>query len=195
MTSPTTPFARRTLAPFLALLVGSLALPSAASAASEGSMGFVWEVANLLLLLGVLVVLTRKPVGNYLAERRDTIRNNIETSEKLLGDAEQRLAEWQRRASGLETEIESIREAARKSAEQEASEILADAQASAERIRAGAHGTVEGELRRARQSLRAEAADLAVELAGKLLRERITQEDRARLVDEFVQKIEQGGKG
>ena len=36
---------------------------------------------------------------NYLADRRDTIRNNIETSEKLLTDAEESLAGWQQRAA------------------------------------------------------------------------------------------------
>jgi len=168
--------------------------PASASASVGVGSGFLFEVLNLVLLLGVLAFLTRKPISNYLADRRDTIRNNIETAEKLYQDAESRLAEWRQRAEGLDAEVESIREAARKSAEQEAAGILADAQATAERIRASAHSTVEGELRRARAALRDEAANLAIELAGGQLREQVTDADRDRLVDEFVTRIENGDK-
>jgi F0F1-type ATP synthase membrane subunit b/b' len=38
--------------------------------------------------------------------------------------------------------------------------------------------------------LRAEAAELALELAGRLLREELTADDRERLVAEFVERIE-----
>jgi len=180
------------------LLVAALVLvlPVAASA-SEGGGGlghFMWEVANLLLLVGVLVYLARRPVMNYLAERRDLIRNNLETSEKLLADSEARLVEWNRRAAQLDAEIASIREAAHKSAEQEAAAIVAEAHAASERIRTSAHNAVDGELRRARTTLRKEAAQLAVELAANLLREQITDADRDRMLGEFVRKIE-GGRG
>jgi F-type H+-transporting ATPase subunit b len=170
-------------------------VPAAAGAASEGSaaMDFVWKVLNLALLLGVLVFAARKPVLNFLAERRDTVRNQIETSEKLLRDAEGRVAEWNRRAAGLAGEVEALRDTARRAAEQEAASIVADAQASAQRIRAGASEAVEAELRRARTVLQREAADLAVELAARLLREQVTPADRDRLLDEFVEKVRRGG--
>jgi F-type H+-transporting ATPase subunit b len=183
---------RRLVFPLFCTLVTGF--PTAARAAAEGGSGFLFEVMNLVLLLGVLGFLTRKPISNYLAERRDTIRNNIESAEKLYQDAESRLAEWQERAAGLDAEVESIREAARKSAEHEAATVLADARATAERIQASAHATVERELRRARAALRDEAANLAVELAAGQLREQVTDADRDRLVDEFVSRIESGEK-
>jgi F-type H+-transporting ATPase subunit b len=171
-----------------------LCLYVAAYFAPEGVAEILWEVASLSLLLAVLVYLARKPVLNYLADRRDTIRNSIETSEKLLTDAEESLAGWQQRAAGLEVEVESIREAVRKSARGEAEGILSEAEATAERIRANARSTVEGELRRAREALRREAADLAIELAASQLRDQVTDADRDRLVDEFVTHIERGAE-
>ena len=53
---------------------------------------------------------------------------------------------------------------------------------------------IDHELRRARASLRDEAADLALQLAAEALRARVTDEDRARLVDEFIDTIEAGGQ-
>jgi F0F1-type ATP synthase membrane subunit b/b' len=49
---------------------------------------------------------------------------------------------------------------------------------------------VEQELRRARTMLRAEASELALELAERMLREELTADDRERLVAEFVERIE-----
>ncbi|MAE93386.1 MAG: ATP synthase F0 subunit B [Deltaproteobacteria bacterium] len=166
-------------------------IPTAALAASEG-MGQVWEVINLLLLIGVLVYFARKPVLAFLGERREEIQTNLASSEKLLSDAETRLKEWNEKAAQLEREIQNIRESAQRAAERERDTIIADAEETAARIRTGAGSVVDRELRAARESLREEVADLATELAGKILRDKVGDEDRSRLVDEFIEKIEQG---
>ncbi len=61
------------------------------------------------------------------------------------------------------------------------------------RIRQGASAVAERELRGARERLREETAELAVTLAGKILREQVNADDRTRLVDEVIAKIESGG--
>jgi len=111
------------LAFFPALLV---LLVASRAAASEGGgvMAFVWEAGNLLLLLGVLVYLGRKPVLNYLSERRQRIQDNLAGSERLLKEAEGRLAEWTEKAARLDHEIEELRQMARERAEQERAQIL-----------------------------------------------------------------------
>lgn len=92
---------------------------------------------------------------------------------------------------GLDAELAEIRQQARDRAEAERARILSDATASAERVRRDAKASVEQELRRARAELRAEAAELAVTLAGRLLSERMTASDGERLIEDFVTKIEQ----
>ncbi len=179
------------LLPVLLLLLA--ASPAAASEEGGSLMDFVWEAGNLLLLLGVLVYLGRKPVLNYLSERRQRIQNNLASSEQLLKDAEGRLAEWTQRAAKLDVEIEELHQMARERAEQERLQILEDARATAERIRRDAASGVDREVERAKQALRDEAADLSVELAGKLLQDQVTDGDRDRLVDEFVAEIGAGG--
>ncbi|MCP3983138.1 MAG: ATP synthase F0 subunit B [bacterium] len=174
------------------LLVTCGLVPSAAFAAGEGGMGMVWEVVNLTLLVGVLVYFARKPVLTYLSERRDEIQSNLAGAEDLLDQAESKLHGWSERAAQLDSEIESIRAAAQKAAQQERNAIVADAEATAERIRASAGSVVDRELRAARESLRGEVADLATDLARKILTEKVNDEDRLRLVDEFITKVEHG---
>jgi F-type H+-transporting ATPase subunit b len=180
-------------APLPALLLLLAASPAAASVEGGGLMDFVWEAGNLLLLLGVLIYLGRKPVLNYMSERRQRIQDNLANSERLLREAEARLAEWKERAAKLDVEIEELRQMARERAEQERLQILEDARATAERIKRDAASGVDREVERAKQALRDEAADLSVELAGKLLQEHVSDGDRDRLLDEFVAEIEADG--
>ena len=175
----------------LALL---LAGASPAFAAEEGHGGSLfWQVLNVALLIAVLIWFARKPVLSYLAERRDTIAKNLDSSAGLLAEAERRLAEWTEKAAHLDREVAAIRETTRRAAEAERDRILADAKLTAERIRRSASAVVERELQQARDVLRREAADLAVELAAKILREQVNEGDRTRLLDEFIGRVEQKG--
>lgn len=173
----------------LALLLASAAPAFAASEEGHGG-GLFWQTLNVLLLVAVLIYFARKPVLSYLAERRDTIAKNLESSAALLADAERRLAEWNEKAANLDREVASIRDATRRAAEAERDRILADARVTAERIRRSASAVVERELQQAREALRREAADLAVELAARTLREQVNDADRTRLVDEFIGHVE-----
>lgn len=179
----------------LAVLLLSLwASPAAASEEGGGLAHFLFEAGNLLALLALLFYLGRKPVLNYLKERRQRIEDNLASSERLLKEAEARLAEWTQRAARLDEEIEEVQRISRERAEQEREQILEDARAAAERIKRDAAAGVGREVERAKQALRDEAADLSVELAGKLLQEHVTDGDRDRLVEEFVSEVEAGAE-
>ncbi len=62
-------------------------------------------------------------------------------------------------------------------------------------MRRDTQAAVEQEVRRAREELQSEAADLAMKLAAKMLSERITPADREKLVEDFVSKLEQAASG
>ena len=75
-------------------------------------------------------------------------------------------------------------------AEEESERILAKAREAAARIKSDALEATSQELLRARRELRAEAAGLAVELAGEILKEQVGDADRQRLLDEFITRVE-----
>ena len=174
------------------LFAATVLLAAPAHAAAEGEHGgsMFWQVANVLLLLSVLIYFARKPVLAYLAGRRDTIAKDLDGAAQLLAEAERRLAEWNGKVARLDQEFATIRDATRRAAEAERDRILADARATADRIRQSASAVAERELQQAREALHAEAADLAVELAAKILREQVNDGDHTRLVDEFIERIE-----
>ena len=147
---------------------------------------------NLILVLTVIVVLARKPIAAFFAERRTGIKSDIDGAADLLQQAETRYAEWQRKLIDLEGEMSEIRDTARRRAEDERDQILAEARDGAERIKRDAVAAVDQELRRARAELRREAAELALDLADKLLQENVNDGDRDRLLDEFITRVEPG---
>ncbi|MCZ6463889.1 MAG: ATP synthase F0 subunit B, partial [Proteobacteria bacterium] len=115
----------------------------------------------------------------------------LENASRLLQQAESRFAEWQGKLADLDQELEQLRAVAQRRAQEERNQILADARSTAERIERDAVAAVDQEIRRARTVLREEAADLAVELAAELLREQVGDDDRERLIDEFIARVDE----
>jgi F-type H+-transporting ATPase subunit b len=169
-----------------------VALVAAPAHAAGGAREVAWQVINLAILLGVLVYFARKPIQVFFADRRRRIESDLEESARLLEMAETRYAEWQRKLVALEQETEKIRSDGLHHAEEGAARILSDAQAAAERIHSDAEAAIEQELRRAQGVLRAEAVALATQLAGTLLAEQLADNDRERLLDEFIVGVEPG---
>jgi F-type H+-transporting ATPase subunit b len=148
------------------------------------------------VIVVLLVYFGRKPISDYFASRRQGIQAQISQAADLLSQAEHRNSELQRRLVDLSAELESIRESAGRRAEEEAMRILAEARATADRIRPrctdrGGPGSAPrpGEApRRGRRSL-------ALELAARKLEAGVSDSDRDRLVDEFITRVQPGSAG
>ena len=174
-----------------ALVALLVALPAQASEEnSSGLSELLWPVVNLIILIAVVVHFARKPMRDYFAGRRSEIQSELKGAADQLAEAETTYAKWQRRLIDLEAELEEIRTMSRQRAEAERDKILSDARAAAERIRRDAAVAVEMELRRAREELRVEATQLAIELATERLEREVTDADRDRLLDEFIDRVE-----
>ena len=173
----------------IAALLWVLAASAPAHASEEGGSGLLYPMINFGLLFALLFWKARKPIQTFFSERRSAIRKDLDEAAALERRARESYAQWQRRLVDLERELAEIRTSASERAEAERASLLADARAAAERIRADAANAVEHELRRARAGLREEASQLAIELASGILREKVTAQDRDRLIDEFIERI------
>ena len=122
---------------------------------------------------------------------RAGIVGELDAAASELSDAEAMYSKWQRRLIDLEGELDEIRATSRRRAESDRERILSDARASAERIRQDATAGIAQELRRAREQLREEATQLAIEMASDRLEREINDSDRDRLIDEFIERVEQ----
>jgi len=186
---------RRTF-PLTLVLVALAALPALASEASveHGHAGPDWiylfyHSLGLSLLIGVLVYYTREPLKNFLLDRSDGIRRQIEGAETALAVARAEADELRAQLARASDESETFVREAADQAEAERTLAMERARQAAERIIREARRAADQEIARARRELQDEAARLATTIAAELLRERMTPEDDRRLISEFVEQV------
>ncbi len=181
----------RLLFSMLPALTAFLLFAETAQAAGGVDHGFEWSWFNFLLLLLVLGYFARKSLPTLMLGRRAEVKADIDKATNLLAEAEARLAEWQRKIDALDQEAAELRSASLRIAESEKEHILKQARKTAERIRHEAKVAVAREVENARAELRAEAANLTIECAQEILSRNITDSDRGRLLDGFIENVEQ----
>ena len=55
-------------------------------------MTLFWQGVNLVILFGVLIYLTRRPIQQFFSDRRDEVKNDLDSAASVLSEAESRMA-------------------------------------------------------------------------------------------------------
>jgi F-type H+-transporting ATPase subunit b len=168
-----------------------------AAGAHEGgvpwsTVGF--QTMTLIVFVGVLYFVARRPVGDALKDRALRIKNQIEETSRLKTEAKARHDEIEARLASLDQRVTAMRGEAEADAAREAERIRERAQADAARIRETAERTIREEAARARNELRNEAVQLSIRLAGDALQRAITPADQDRLAREFLAAVDEDAK-
>jgi len=175
------------------LMIGAAATPVVAFAAEEGSKWGTWldlgRVFNLLVVVGVLVLIARKPLLNFFSGRTQAIREQLAEAQKARMEAEAKLAEMEGRMAHLDDELREIKNSAEKEARDEYQRLLAAAEQDADKIIGRARQEIEGLTRAAQLELKLHAAELSVKLAEEKIQNEITDADHGRLFARFVTKL------
>ena len=149
----------------------------------------LWSTINLVAFFGLVVYLARKPLTKFLGGRRAEIEALLKKAEDDRRRAEALAGELASRLAQIETELAGVRAAAKKEAEAEHAALLQEAEREAGRLVERMKGEVESRVRHARAELTAYAGDLSLEMARELLRQKMTADDRARLVADGVDAV------
>ena len=155
-----------------------------------GIPGWILKLANMLVFLGVLGYLIGGPVKNAFAARSEQIRRAADEARARREKANQLANDIQSRLAQIEDELRAIRERAEAEGERQKRDLIAAAEAEAQKILATARNEVDNKLKRARHELTEYAGQLASERAEALLRECINDNDRHKLFDESVKELE-----
>lgn len=151
---------------------------------------FVWRVVDFAVLFGILFWALRKAdLKGALANRQATIEKALKEAEEARAAAELKAREYSEKLAKANQEVDEISAAIRKEGELEKQRIIAEAKATADKIKEQARQTAEQEVLKAKAELREEAARLAVQLAAQSLKENLKQDDQDRLVKEYLSKV------
>jgi len=151
---------------------------------------FFQHVANLIILLLALAYVLKRPLNNFLVERRGLIAREIDEAREKMEAAREKFEMYSERLKGIDQEIKAMGEEIRREAEQERKNILESADITAERVKQDVEETIRLESERARQEIQDEAVAIAVGLAEKTIRESIGEDDEKRLLDRFIKVTE-----
>lgn len=149
-----------------------------------------WALVALVIFLGVVFYM-KVPgmISKSLDERANRIRNELDEARRLREEAQQLLAEYQRKRKDAEQEAGDIVAAAKR----EADLLVAEAQKRTEEYVARRAALAEQKIGQAERDavneVRASAVDIAVEAARKLLGDKVDAKVDADLFKTSLQQV------
>lgn len=148
------------------------------------------QTFNLLIFVGLMVYLLRKPLATHFAERKKSFHELVDRAEKARREAESAKREMAERVAHIESTAQSSMKDAEREAEEMRKKIINEGAALSQRMQVEAKKTAEMEVERARNELRVEVLRAATEQTEKMLREKVGDPEKKRLQNEFVDKFQ-----
>jgi len=140
------------------------------------------KTINLLLFIGLLYFLLRKPTREFFEQRFASIRGSLQKAAREKEEAAAKLKEIDQRLERLGSDIANMRAETAREAEAERARLEEETRRDAERLSAAAGREIESAKQSALQELRRFAADKSVSLAEQMIRHELTPDDEARLL-------------
>lgn len=178
-----------------AVCILDFAIVAVAFGAEEAAHGgewkeWLWKILNFTVLVAVLVWFLNKPLREFLKKRTELIEKSLTEARQAKELAGKALAEVEERLKLKDREIEEILSRARLSAEKEQDLIVRQGEQMKEKILEQAKSNIDYELRLAKEAIKAEAVEVAMELAEKKLKDKLTKEEQIKLIEESLRRME-----
>jgi F-type H+-transporting ATPase subunit b len=149
----------------------------------------IFTFAVFVCLFALLGALAWPKISTALLEREKRIEGAIADAAAKHEEAKRLLAEHEAKLAGAAAEVRALLEEARRDAEATKTEIVNEARAAAKAEHLRAQRDIEQALNSASKHLAETSANLAVELAGKVIRETINPGKAQELVREALTKL------
>ena len=187
------------------VLVLAWAAPVCASEGAEaGSKGgnalitpeiglIFWTLVTFLTLLFILSKFAWGPIIKAMNAREDGIKSDLDNARKERENAQRLLEDHRGLLDQARRERAEAVEAGRRDAERLKAEILDEARKQREQLMKQAETQIAAGLRQARADLKGEAADLAIQVASKLMGKNLDDATQRRLVDDYLADLERLG--
>jgi F-type H+-transporting ATPase subunit b len=142
----------------------------------------LFTVVVFLLLLFLLGKFAWPAISAALTEREQSIRNNIVDAVAKHEEAKQMLVQYEAKLASAANEVRALLDEARRDAEATKNQIMVEAKAAADAERDRALRDVERAAEAAMKNIAETIANQAVDLAGKVVRRNLTDEQHTQLV-------------
>ena len=148
-------------------------------------------IIAFVVVFGLLAKLALPGIKKALDERTAAIEGGINRAEAAQAEADALKAQYQAQLAEARTEAAAIRAQAQADKTAILEEARREAAEAAAGIRARAEATIEAERATTMAALQRQVGDLAVQLAGKVVGEHLSDDEQARAtVDRFLDDLE-----
>ena len=142
-----------------------------------------------VLLFLVLSKFAWGPIVEALDNREQSVANKIEEANNNFAKAQEQLAIYEKKIAAAAEESRAMLDTARKDAEAVAAKVRAEAEEDAKRQRERALTDIEAAKNAALRDISEKSADIAVSLAGKIVRREVKSADHAELIRGALDKM------
>ena len=161
----------------------------AAETSEESPVKTAWKWLNLVILLGGIGYLLKKPALEFFETRKKEITTGLERAKNAQEESGRRMNEIERRLGRLSEEIAELRTQADAESSKEREHILADAKRDMERLVDQSRQEVDRIARGIERDIKAKIADAVIDRAGRTLEAQMTEDDQKRVVVRFLSKV------
>jgi F-type H+-transporting ATPase subunit b len=152
---------------------------------------YLWPVINFIILVVLLTYAMKKAdIKGFFRKRTELIEQSLKEAREAKELAQKALAEVEDRLKMIDKEVEEIIASAKVSGEKEKARLVEEGDKLKEKILEQAKTNIDFEVKQAKATIKKEAVEIAMELAEKKLREKLTKEEQLKLLEESVAKIE-----
>ncbi|MBP9853284.1 MAG: F0F1 ATP synthase subunit B [Candidatus Omnitrophica bacterium] len=141
------------------------------------------------ILLFLLSKFAWKPILAALDSREQYIKKSVEDADKIKTEMESLAAKQQQIIREAESAAKGIIEDSRKAAKEAANQIAEQAKKEAQIILENAQRDIREEVKEAQARLRQESAEIAVELAAKIIEENLDETKSRKLISQYISEL------
>ena len=174
------------------LIAGAAAMIPAAAWAAEGGADWrptydlIMRWVNFLILVFVIVKFARVPLRNFLSGQKDTITREIQEMEASRQAAQAKIKEINQQLEEISSRMENMKARVLALGERRKREIIETAQQESRIMLESAKVKIAGRINTAKQTIRNEMVDIAVQLAMQKLPQEITPTDNNGFLDQYL---------
>lgn len=149
----------------------------------------LWTVVVFVGLLAVLGKFAWKPLIASLHNREEHLEHVLRETERARNESEQLLNDHRRQLAAAHEQIRTLIDEAKKNAQLQGDEIVKRAQDEAEAQKHRAERDIRNAKDNALSEIWSQAANLAVDVAGKVIGKSLNDEDHRRLVESAITEL------
>lgn len=150
---------------------------------------FIAQICNLFIQVYLIKRFLFKPVNEMLEKRRALADAQIREAEEAKSEAQAIKAEYESNMLEAKNKANDILVSAQKTAAIQSEEMLKEASRQAAAMKAKAENDIAQEKRKAVNEIKNEIGGMAMEIAGKVIEREISEDDHAKLIDEFIANV------